>query len=150
MAALTDRQKAREKLSQVFQTLLDKMIPPDTEVPLAGDKFIDWEDQGDELARTMVPMFLEERAALDAAAQADCGGRCPFCKSDRVYLIQEVGNVEVTTPHGPVVLKKQRCRCRSCDRSFSPSAAGMGPARGGRSLTQGGGAGGARGGNPFV
>ena len=30
MAALTDRQKAREKLSQVFQTLLDKMIPPDT------------------------------------------------------------------------------------------------------------------------
>jgi hypothetical protein len=143
MAALTDRQKAREKLSQIFQTLLDKMIPPDTQVPLAGRKFIDWEDQGDELARTMVPLFLEERAALDAAAQADCGGRCPMCQSDRVYLIKEAGNTEVMTPHGPVVLKKQRCRCRECDRSFSPSAAGLGPANGSGPVTQGGGAGGA-------
>jgi hypothetical protein len=143
MAALTDRQKAREKLSQVFQTILDKMIPPDTQVPLEGRKFIDWEDQGDEIARTMVPLFLEERAALDAAAQADCGGRCPACKSDRVYLIKEVGNVEVMTPFGQVVLKKQRCRCRECDRSFSPSAAGLGLASRGRSVAQGGGAGGA-------
>jgi hypothetical protein len=139
MAALTDRQKAREKLSQVFQTMLDKMIPPDTQVPLEGSKFIDWEDQGDELARTMVPLFLEERAALDAAAQADCGGRCPACKSDRVYLIKEVDNIEVMTPHGQVVLKKQRCRCRECDRSFSPSRAGLGSAGGGQSVTQGGG-----------
>jgi hypothetical protein len=140
MAALTDRQKAREKLSLIFQTILDKMIPPDTTVPLEGVKFIDWEDQGDELARTMVPLFLEERAALDAAAQADCGGRCPACKSDRVYLIKEIGNIEVTTPFGPVVLKKQRCRCRECDRSFSPSAAGLGAAHRSRSVTKGGGA----------
>jgi hypothetical protein len=142
MAALTDRQKAREKLSQVFQTMLDKMIPPDTAVPLEGRKFIDWEDQGDELARTLVPMFLEERAALDAAAAADCGGRCPHCLSDRVYLIKTVKQTEVTTPHGPVVLNKQRCRCRSCDRSFSPSSAGLGAAGGGRPVAQGGGAGG--------
>ena len=39
-------------------------------MPLEGRKFIDFEDQGDELARRMVPLFLEERAALDAAAQA--------------------------------------------------------------------------------
>lgn len=78
-AALTDRQKAREKLSHVFQQLLDKMIPPDTSVPLEGAKFIDWEDQGDELARTLVPMFLEERAALDAAAAA--GGVRTVCRS---------------------------------------------------------------------
>ncbi len=143
MAALTDRQKAREKLSHVFQQMLDELIPADASVPLAGGKFIDWEDQGDELARTLVPMFLEERAALDAAASADCGGRCPHCLSDRVYLIKSAGQTEVRTPHGPVVLKKQRCRCRSCDRSFSPSRAGLGPAGGGGAVAQGGGAGGA-------
>ncbi len=141
MAALTDRQKARERLSQVFQSILDKMIPADTAVPLAGCKFIDWENMGDEVDRTLVPVFLEERAALEASAQADCGGHCPHCGSDRVYLIKQVGQVEVLTPHGPIVLKKQRCRCRSCDRSFSPSRAGLGPAGRGQSLAQSGGAG---------
>jgi hypothetical protein len=29
MSALTDRQKARERLSHVFQNILDKMIPTD-------------------------------------------------------------------------------------------------------------------------
>jgi hypothetical protein len=140
MAALTDRQKARERLSQVFQSILDKMIPADEAVPLAGSKFVEWEDLGDEVDRTLVPVFLEERAALEAGAHADCGGRCPYCHSDRVYLIKRVGKVEVLTPHGPVVLHKQRCRCRSCNRSFSPSRAGLGPAGRGQSLAQGGGA----------
>jgi hypothetical protein len=76
MPALTDRQKARERLSQVFQSTLDKMIPADEAVPLKGGKFVEWEDQGDELARTVVPMFLEERAALEASAHADSGGHC--------------------------------------------------------------------------
>ncbi len=143
MAALTDRQKARERLSQVFQSILDKMIPADEAVPLAGCKFVEWEEMGDEVDRTLVPVFLEERAALEASAQADCGGRRPHCQSDRVYLMKRAGQVEVLTPHGPVVLNKQRCRCRSCDRSFSPSGAGLGPARGGQPLAQGGGAGGA-------
>jgi len=58
MSALTDRQKARERLSQVFQSILDKMIPADNSVPLEGRKFVEWEDQGDELARTMVPVAL--------------------------------------------------------------------------------------------
>lgn len=139
MAALTDRQRARERLSQVFQSILDKMIPADEAVPLAGSKFVEWEDLGDEVDRTLVPVFLEERAALQASAQADCGGRCPHCDSDRVYLIKRVGKVEVLTPHGPVVLNKQRCRCRSCDRSFSPSGAGLGSAGRGKSIAQGGG-----------
>ena len=139
MPALTDRQKARERLSQVFQSILDKMIPADERVPLAGSKFVEWEDLGDEVDRTLVPVFLEERAALQASAHADCGGRCPYCHSDRVYLIKQVGKVEVLTPHGPVVLSKQRCRCRSCDRSFSPSRAGLGSAGPSQSLTQGGG-----------
>jgi hypothetical protein len=128
MPALTDRQKARERLTEVFQSLLDQMIPADEAVPLRGGKFVEWEDQGDEVDRTLVPVFLEERAALEASAQADCGGRCPHCGSDRVYLIKEAGKVEVLTPHGPVVLHKQRCRCRSCNRSFSPSRAGLGSA----------------------
>ena len=109
MAALRDRRKARERLSQVFQSILDKMIAADEAVPLAGRKFVEWEDLGDEVDRTLVPVFLEERAALEASAQADCGGRCPHCHSDRVHLIKHVGKVEVLNPHGVVVLSKQRC-----------------------------------------
>lgn len=141
MAALTDRQRARERLSQVFASILDKMIPADELVPLAGSKFVEWEDMADDVDRMLVPVFLEERAALEASAQADCGGRCPHCQSDRVYLIKHAGQVEVLTPHGTVVLKKQKCRCRSCDRSFSPARAGLGPAGRGQPLAQGGGAG---------
>ena len=150
MAALTDRQKARERLSQVFQSILDKMIPADVAVPLAGSKFVEWEELGDEVDRTLVPVFLEERAALQASAHADGGGRCPHCGSERVYLIKRVGKVEVMTPHGPVVLHKQRCRCRSCDRSFSPSRAGLGIAQRGRVVSQGSGAGGPRSGDAVV
>ena len=143
MAALTDRQKARERLNQVFQSILDKMIPAELSVPLAGHKFVEWEELGDEVDRTLVPVFLEERAALEANAQAERGGRCPHCGSDRVYLMKEVTKVEVMTPHGSVVLSKQHGRCRSCDRTFSPSRAGLGLAQRGGVVPQGGGAGGA-------
>jgi hypothetical protein len=141
MAALTDRQKARERLSQVFQSVLDKMIPNDEAAPLPGHKFVDWEDLGDEMERTIVPIFLEERAALEASARVDHGGCCPHCGSNRVYLIKqtdEENQVEVLTPHGPVVLRKQRCRCRSCDRSFSPSRARLGSAERGAFVAEGG------------
>ena len=141
MASLTDRQKARDRLNQVFQSILDKMIPAEGGGPLPGRKFVDWEDMADEVDRTLVPVFLEERAALEASAQAQAGGRCPYCGSDRVYLQKEVSKVEVRTPHGPVVLNKQRCRCRACDRSFSPSRAGLGDAGRGGVVAQGGGAG---------
>lgn len=144
MAALTDRQKARERLSHAFQSILDKMVPTDEAVPLPGGrKFVEWEDLADEVDRTLVPMFLEERAALDAAAEADCGGRCPHCSSDRVYLIKAARKTEVQTPHGVVLLTKQSCRCRQCGRSFSPSRAGLGPAGGSRAVAQGRGPGGA-------
>jgi len=143
MAALTDRQKARERLGRVFQSILAKMVPADEAVPLpGGGKFVEWEDLADEVDRTLVPLFLEERAALEASAHADCGGRCPYCQSDRVYLIKQARKTEVQTPHGPVVLTKQSCRCRQCDLSFSPSRAGLVPAGGGRPVAQGGGAGG--------
>jgi hypothetical protein len=144
MAALTDRQKARERLSHAFDSILDKMVPADEAVPLPGGrKFVQWEDLADEVDRTLVPMFLEERAALDAAAQADCGGHCPYCQCERVYLIKAARQTEVQTPHGVVVLTKQSCRCRQCGRSFSPSRAGLGPAGRSRVVAQGRSAGGA-------
>ena len=143
MAALTDRQKARERLDRVFRSILDKMVPADEAVPLPGGrKFVEWEDLADEIDRTLVPVFLEERAALEASAHADCGGRCPYCHSDRVYLIKEARKTEVQTPHGVVVLNKQSCRCRQCDRSFSPSRAGLGSSSRSESFAQGGSAGG--------
>lgn len=128
MASLTDRQKARERLRAAFEAQLDRLIPADESLPLRGGKFIEWEDQADEFEQTLCTTFLEERAALESCAQADCGGRCPYCSSTRVYLIKQAQKVEVLTVHGPVVLYKQRCRCRSCDRSFSPSRAGLGVA----------------------
>jgi hypothetical protein len=143
MASLTDRQKARERLNRVFQSVLDKMIPNDEATPLPGRKFVDWEDLGDEMERTIVPVFLEERAALEASACLDHGGLCPHCGSDRLYLIKptdEEDQVEMLTPHGPVVLRKQKCRCRACDRSFSPSGKRLGSADRGASVAEGGGA----------
>jgi hypothetical protein len=145
MASLTDRQKARERLTAAFQAELDRLIPVDQNKPLRGGRFIEWEDQADELEHTLCTTFLEERAALEASAHADCGGRCPHCSSESVYLIKQSRKVEVLTPHGAVVLYQQSCRCRSCDRTFSPSAAGLGPGWGGLSLAQGGDAGGAGG-----
>ena len=121
MPALTDRQKARERLSQVFQSILDKMIPADEAVALAGSKFVEWEDLGDEVDRTLVPVFLEERAALEGNAVVDHPGSCPHCGSARVYLRQETRRGEIRSPHGMVVVPKQKARCRACGRSFSPS-----------------------------
>ena len=141
MAALTDRHKARERLNQVFQSVLDKMIPKDEAMPLPGRKFVDWEDLGDEMERTIVPVFLEERAALEASAHLNRGGHCPRCGSGRIYMIKqtdEEDQVEVLTPHGPVVLRKQRCRCRACDRSFSPSGARLGFANRSSFVAEGG------------
>jgi hypothetical protein len=125
---------------------LDKLIPADESLPLHGGKFIEWEDQADELEQTLCTTFLEERSALEDSAQTDCGGRCPHCSSTRVYLIKQAQKVEVQTPHGAVVLYKQRCRCRSCDRTFSPSRAGLGVAAGSAAFAQGGAADGAGGG----
>lgn len=138
MASLTDRQRARERLQAAFSAQLDKLIPADESLPLQGGRFIEWEDQADELEQTLCTTFLEERSALEYSAQVDCGGRCPHCSSTRVYLIKQAQKVEVLTTRGPVVVYKQRCRCRSCDRSFSPSRAGLGAAARSAAESQGG------------
>ena len=121
MPARTTRQEARARILATFQAQLDRMIPQDEEVPLKGATFADFEDQVEELARTALPVVLQERAALELNAEVEAAGRCPHCGSEQVYLEKQVTQPEVLSPHGPVVLYKQHARCRSCNGSFSPS-----------------------------
>lgn len=124
MAFLTNREAARAKMRAILEAELDRLIPADESVPLAGKTFIEWEHQADELDRGVTAAFLEERAALDAQAAVSSGhcGACPDCGSDRVTLLKARGPTERQTPHGKVALSEQRCRCRACGRHFSPSA----------------------------
>lgn len=121
MAATTTRKAARERVRQMLEATLDRLIPLDESVPLKGSRFIDFEAQADELKRALLPTFLEERAALDARASAEVPGACPHCGSARVYLEKPMRQAELTSRDGPVVLTKQDCRCRACNGSFSPS-----------------------------
>jgi hypothetical protein len=125
MAARTTRREARERVIKSFMDSLDKIIPPEESVPLRGQTFLDWERQADALRKAVVPTLLQERAALDAGAElaADQCGPCPRCGSQRIYLDRpdQKPQKEVISPHGPVVIVKQHCRCRDCGRSFSPS-----------------------------
>jgi hypothetical protein len=122
MAALTDRLAARARLQKIFDEALDQVIPMDLTKPLRGRTFREWEDQADEFDRTVTASLLQERAGLEDNAKVEVGGRCPHCGSEKVYLEKkEAKTVERQTPHGVVVLSEQRCRCRSCDRTFSPS-----------------------------
>jgi len=150
MAATTDRQAARERLFALAKAQIDKLIPADEGVPLRGQFFADFEDQADEFERTVCPAFLEERVALSAAAQAADGGSCPHCGSDRVYLESRVSRVELLTPHGVMPMSQQHARCRSCDRSFSPSGTGPEPSDRGTALDARGGEGRDRGGDRGV
>jgi hypothetical protein len=79
MAATTNRRAARERLLALAKAQIDRLIPDDEAVPLKGKVFADFEDQADELERTLCPAFLEERVALDPNARVDVGGRCPHC-----------------------------------------------------------------------
>jgi hypothetical protein len=150
MSKLTDRQSARERIRKAFEAQLDRLIPLDESMELEGTKFIDWEDQGDELDRAVTGTFLQERAALDGHADVDalCGGPCPSCGSRRIYIPKAKRNVERNTPHGPVVLSEQTCRCRACGKCFSPSAKSLGVAGGLFAVDQGSPAGSPRVGGP--
>jgi hypothetical protein len=125
MAARTTRLEARGRIIKSFMDSLDRIIPPDEQVPLRGRTFLDWERQADAMRKAVMPTLLQERAALDGSAAVEAGavGKCPRCGSDRIYLDHdgEESQKEVISPHGPVVIAKQQCRCRACGRSFSPS-----------------------------
>ena len=121
MAARRTRQEARQRITQVFQAELDRMIPPDESVPLKGCKFLDWENQVSRIRQALMPAMLEERSALESTAKVESGGHCPYCQSDAVYLEKQATRPEVLSPDGTVVIEKQHCRCRNCGGSFSPS-----------------------------
>lgn len=125
MAARTTRQAARQRMSAIFQSALDRIIPADETEALQGELFSEWEDQAEVFAHEVVGGLLEERACLDASAERDAGdlGCCPGCGSDRLYLQRrEPKNKTILSPFGEVVLGEQSVRCRECDKSFSPSA----------------------------
>lgn len=125
MAARTTRREARERIIKSFMDSLDRIIPAEETTPLRGQTFLDWERQADDLRKAVVPTLLQERAALDTKAQLTAGdcGKCPRCGSDRIYLDHggREAQKEIISPHGPVVISQQQCRCRACGRSFSPS-----------------------------
>jgi ribosomal protein S14 len=121
MAARTTRQEARARIMAAVTAELDRMIPLDEEAPLKGAMFGDFEDQVEVLARGMLPVVLEERAALEPNAEVTVAGRCPHCGSGRTYLEKQVTQPEILSLHGPVVVPRQHARCRACGGSFSPS-----------------------------
>lgn len=121
MSATTTRAAARQRLQSHFTDWMNKAIPEDETIPMRGETFQDFENQAGELKDAIVPTVLEELAALNKAAHAEKPGRCPHCGSESTRFIQEPGSIEMRAPDGVVVLTTQRARCRSCDRSFSPS-----------------------------
>ena len=121
MAARITRQQAREVAIKSFMSSLDRLIPEDTSKPLKGAKFIDWENQIEQMAQAVLPTVLEQRAMLEETAQAERAGRCPHCSSDRTYLEKQTTKPELISPHGPVLIEKQHARCHCCGGSFSPS-----------------------------
>lgn len=121
MAAIHTRREARERIIKAFMESLDAVVPADESVPLAGRTFRDFELQARTVKEAVTPTLLEERAALDGQAQVQSAGTCPHCGSDRTYLDKQVLQKEIRSPEGPVVLPRQRARCRACEGSFSPS-----------------------------
>ena len=150
MPALSNRQEVRERLMQLFVSAMDRAIPADESVPLKGETFRDFEDQAEEVRKAILPAFVEARAALESQACVDDPGCCPFCGSDNVRLLPDKRKVELTSPHGPVVLELQTARCRPCGRTFSPSGTQLGLASRGGVDPSGGRAGGPGIGHPGV
>ena len=124
MPAMTTREAARQRVLSIFQSALDRIIPADERIPLRGQYFQDFEEQALELTRAAGSAVVEERAALETAAQAQAAGACPHCGSPRSYLLpHSQQQTELHSPFGPVVLSQQDAKCRACGRHFSPSAA---------------------------
>ena len=126
MPALSTRKAARTRILTMMQAELERIIPEDEAVNLKGKTFAEFEDQVERLGRTVCTTALEERAALDESARVEQPGCCPFCGSERVYLERRTTPTEVFAPSGVLVLSRQHCRCRACDRGFSPQAKSWG------------------------
>jgi len=123
MGAMITREQAREQLRKQFEESLERHIPSDPSKPVRGDLFREWEDQADELCRNIGGAFLETMSQLHGRACEKTPGTCPHCGSVSTRFWEAEGQQERQSNHGPVVLPRQRARCRSCGRSFSPSGA---------------------------
>jgi hypothetical protein len=135
------RQEARERLDRKYAALREKYFPSDEGQPVADGEFWEWERIADAFDREMTAAVLEELANLSPVAALPEPGPCPHCGSGNTKWLQEWGQQERRSKHGVVVLPRQVARCRSCDRSFSPSGAKVGSGPGGASDAAGGGAG---------
>ena len=131
MAGEVTRQEARQQVREMVERMLDKHIPEDPNKPVKDGLFWEWEDMADEFDREVTGTFVEVLACLSGQASAKQPGPCPFCGSKRVRWLGSSGQRERRSKHGEVVLPRQVAQCRSCDRSFSPSGAGLGSRRAG-------------------
>ena len=135
------REEARQRVMEVVGRALDKYIPADESQPVKDGKFWEWEELADLFDREVTATFLEELAGLSAVAALTDPGPCPFCHSENTKWLEEQGQRERRSKHGPVVVSRQMARCRPCGRTFSPSGATMGIGPAGGSDAAGGGAG---------
>lgn len=126
MAGEVTRQEARQGILEIVGRMLDKYIPEDPSKPVKDGLFWDWEDMADEFDREVTGTFVEVLARLSGQARVEHPGACPFCGSPHVRWLKAEGQRERRSKHGEVVLPRQVAQCRSCDRSFSPSGAGVG------------------------
>src|SRR5437762_3472390 len=117
MSARTTREHAREAAKKAFDLALDRMIPAEESKPLKGAKFLDWANQVEQMAQAVLPTVLEQRALLEQSAEVEEAGRWPHCSSDRTYLEKQTTRPKIISPHGPVIVEKQRARCHCCGGS---------------------------------
>ena len=137
----SSRQESRERLDGVYQKLRDKYFPADASQPMKDGKFWEWEQIADDFDREMTAAILEELARQSQHAALPEPGPCPYCQSTNTKWLEEQGQQERQSKHGAVVLPRQVARCRSCDRSFSPSGAPLAVGAGRASDAAGGRAG---------
>lgn len=123
MPATTTRKESRERLRQLFEASLEKFIPLDETKPLEGSTFAAFEIQAEDCGLPILTAMIEERSRLDGQALITAAqpGPCPHCRSANVYLRTERHDDKRQSPHGPVRLRQQRCRCRECGKTFSPA-----------------------------
>jgi hypothetical protein len=121
MPAVTTRQAALEQINKVFQSAVERFIPADESKPLRGTTFRDFELQVQAFKADVIPIILEQRAALTDSAEATEAGCCPHCGSQQTRWAGGPAQKEIRGPDGVIVLTKQHGRCRQCGRSFSPS-----------------------------
>lgn len=60
MASLTNRQAARQRVREMFESALNRAIPLDETIPLKGSSFEDFEEVCYEAGRPVLSALVEE------------------------------------------------------------------------------------------